>query len=178
MKTEILVRAEPFDTGWIASAYGGRERVIATCQARSEDEFVADLRATLEDYLATEAKDYLTEMSYAGDRDVPNCPAGFIKRPVDLWGCKIKRQTCPIQAQVFIAEPDKFLAVAYLMNLRAWTFSMRLGRVTITAFTMFEGVNYVRGARKCAETRPVSATIILGKSLSLRTSSILIQFET
>jgi hypothetical protein len=110
MKTRFLVRAELLDGGWIAVAYGGRERILATLQATSDADFNDRLRAALEYYLATNAADYLYQMGYAGSPNVTNCPEAFIKRPVDLWACKIARQTCPIQAQVFLDEPKEFFA--------------------------------------------------------------------
>jgi len=110
MKTKFLVRAEFLDAGWTGVAYGGRERIIATHQAPSNADLSDRLRAALEYYLATRAADYLVEMGYAGSREIPNCPEAFIKRPIDLWACKIAKQTCPIQAQVFLDEPEKFFA--------------------------------------------------------------------
>lgn len=91
-------------------AYGGRGGVIAACEAPSEEDFMAHLRAHLEYYLATAGADWLTEVSYAGSNDVPNCPEGAIKLPIDTWVCKTAQQTCPIQAQVSLDDPQSFFA--------------------------------------------------------------------
>jgi len=149
MRSRILVRAEPFDMGWIAAAYGGRERVIATCQARSEDDLVADLRATLDHYLATRGQNYLREMSYAGDWKIPNCPESFIRRPVDLWYCKIKQQACPIQAQVFVAEPSMFLSGCLLDRPK------KMAILNTVLKGDYRGFHHVRGRYLCARCEEV-----------------------
>jgi hypothetical protein len=109
VKSRVLAKAEAVSGGWIGNAYGG-DGIIAIGAASTEQELVTTLRANVEDYLMTHGADWLQRMQRAGGPDLPNCPEGAIKLPIDLWVCKLVGQTCPIQAQVFLYDPQQFFA--------------------------------------------------------------------
>jgi hypothetical protein len=109
MKSGVLARVEAVSGGWIGHAFDGYG-IIAIGAATTEDETIAALRHGIEEYLVTCAAPWLEKNQHAGSADIPNCPEGKVKLPIDLWVCKVVRQTCPIQAQVFLGDPEQFFA--------------------------------------------------------------------
>lgn len=109
MRSRILAKAEAVESGWIGNALGSGG-IIATGAAPTEEEVQDKRQDSIEDYLASQATYWLHKMGYAGSPDVLNCPEGAIKLPIDIWICKIAQQTCPIQAQVFVNDPERFFA--------------------------------------------------------------------
>jgi hypothetical protein len=105
MKTRVLVRVGQDRQEWVASAYY-KESAFSTVRAESRDAAVAELRAQVEEILLPQARAWLQE--WRGTDDAPNCPEAAIRLPIDLWVCKLTDETCPIQAQVFVQEPEKF----------------------------------------------------------------------
>jgi len=105
MKTRVLAKAIREKEEWVAEAYQ-QEGVFCSAGGSSETEAVQRLRPKVEELLVTHGRAWLQE--WKGSRNVPNCPEGAIKLPIDLWVCKVVNQTCPIQAQVFLEEPDRF----------------------------------------------------------------------
>jgi len=109
MRSKILASSKLLADGWVGNAFGA-EGIIGIGAGASEDEFVASLRVTVNDYLVTNGQQWLKKMAQMGAPEVLICPEGAIKLPSDLWMCKVVRETCPIQAQVFLDEPEKFFA--------------------------------------------------------------------
>jgi hypothetical protein len=109
VKIRVLAKVEAVSGGWIGNAYGG-DGIIAIGAAPTEEDLVTTLRANVEDYLATHAAAWLQRWQHAGTAKFPNCPEGAIKLPIDLWVCKLVGETCPIQAQVFLDDPQQFFA--------------------------------------------------------------------
>jgi len=89
---------------------------IARCLAISKvsgayclrEEATEDLRKQLILFNETQAKKYLS--GWKGTTETINCPEGFVTLPVDFWKCKINRELCSIQCQVYIKDKEKFLA--------------------------------------------------------------------
>jgi hypothetical protein len=106
MKTRVLVRVGRDGPEWVASAYYKDSAFSSVC-AKSRDSALAELRARVEAILLPQARAWLQE--WRGTDDIPNCPEGAIRLPIDLWVCKLTDEKCPIQAQVFVGEPEKFL---------------------------------------------------------------------
>lgn len=107
MKSRVLARVTQVGDDWAASAFQA-ERAFCTAHATSQDVAVEDLKAQVEEGLPIQARAWLRQ--FRGGEDAPNCPEGAIKLPIDLWVCKLVHQTCPIQAQVFIEEPERFFS--------------------------------------------------------------------
>lgn len=83
--------------------------MIAIGVGPSEDRAMRCLQDALDEFLSTEAAPWLETLQYARAEDTPNCPEGSIKLPIDLWYCKLVREVCPIQAQVFLDDRTAFL---------------------------------------------------------------------
>lgn len=107
MKTRVLVRVAPDGVEWVASAYQA-EHAVCTVRADSQAQTIENLTAEVEQGIAIQAREWLDR--WRGDDDAPNCPEGAVKLPIDLWVCKLVKETCPIQAQVFIQEPERFFS--------------------------------------------------------------------
>ena len=103
------MEARAVDGGWVGRAFGS-EGVIAIGAGPTEHDFLGDIRQSVEDYLATYGQVWLTQIQHGGDAAAPNCPEGAIKLPIDLWVCKLTKTECPIQAQVFVDDPEAFFA--------------------------------------------------------------------
>ncbi len=106
MKTQVLARVSRDGNDWVASAYY-KESSFCTIRAASSAAAIAELKAQAEEVLLPQARAWLNE--WRGSNEAPNCPEGAIRLPIDLWVCKLSNETCPIQAQVFVKEPEQFL---------------------------------------------------------------------
>ncbi|NQT55206.1 MAG: hypothetical protein HQ551_03135 [Desulfobacteraceae bacterium] len=91
----------------MASAYY-KDSAFSSVRAESRDAALAELQAQVEAILLPQARAWLQE--WRSTDDTLNCPEGAIRLPIDLWVCKLTDETCPIQAQVFVREPEKFLS--------------------------------------------------------------------
>jgi hypothetical protein len=107
MKNRVLARVHIHEGGWIASAYRA-EDVFCSVSAPSEMVAMAELGVAVEGLIAVEGRPWLEQWKHGGDVRVPNCPEGAVKLPIDLWTCKLEKKTCPIQAQIFLDDPDRF----------------------------------------------------------------------
>lgn len=58
-------------------------------------------------YLDGPARQWLAE--WKGNGTTITCPWGYVELPIDLWGCKITGRRCPIQAQVWPDDEQRFL---------------------------------------------------------------------
>jgi hypothetical protein len=105
MKTRVLAKTSGEGNDWVGEAYQ-QEGVFCSAVGASEAAALQRLRAKVERALATHGRAWLQQWS--GSPNAPSCPEGAIKLPIDLWVCKVVNQTCPLQAQVFLDEPDRF----------------------------------------------------------------------
>lgn len=109
MKSRVLAKTEAVNGGWVGNAYG-HKGIIAIGTTQSEFDLLTVLRCKVEDYLATYGAAWLQSWQSSESSGITNCPEGAIKLPIDLWACKLVRQTCPIQAQVFMSDRERFFA--------------------------------------------------------------------
>lgn len=107
MRSHVLARVREQNGEWIAEAFHG-EGVFCMARGLWEAAALQELRAKVDDVLAVEGKAWFHQ--WRGSPGAPNCPEGAIKLPIDLWICKLVNQTCPIQAQVFLDEPERFFS--------------------------------------------------------------------
>jgi hypothetical protein len=107
MKSHVLVKIESDSKTWIATAYH-RTGVWCSLRAQSRSEVLTQIESEIEKRLTTDAAEWVTLSSDGGSSDSPNCPEGAIRLPIDLWVCKLFDETCPIQAQVFLSNPQTF----------------------------------------------------------------------
>lgn len=107
MKNRVLARAHIDEGEWVASAYRA-EGVFRSVRGPSETVAITELRAAVEGFIAVEGRSWLEQWKHGGDPRIPNCPEGAVDLPIDLWTCKLEKKTCPIQAQVFLDDPDTF----------------------------------------------------------------------
>jgi len=142
MKSAILAKAEEVTGGWIGNAFGS-EGIIAIGAGRTEQELITSLRQSVDDYLVVDAAHWLAQMGHAGSPDTPNCPEGAIKLPADIWVCKVAKETCPIQAQVFLDEPDRFFEGCLLDEDR------KRGIFGAVSQGEYRGFHHVRGRYLC-----------------------------
>lgn len=103
----MLARTRKDGDRWIAVAYQA-ERVFCEVGESSERAAFEALTTEVQNAVAVHGKAWIEECKQAGPGAV-NCPEGAIKLPIDLWICKLTRDTCPIQAQVFLNDRDFFL---------------------------------------------------------------------
>jgi hypothetical protein len=106
MKSRVLAKVEQRHGEWTASAFQGDE-VFCHAFGSSGELALCNLKTNIGAFLDTEGRAYLQQWQYAGEA-TPNCPEGAVKLPIDLWVCKLVQDRCPIQAQVFIGNPDQF----------------------------------------------------------------------
>jgi hypothetical protein len=107
MKSRVLVKAEEAEGGWIATAYHYKGAWCAS-PGLSKVDALAKLKVELASRLQIDGAEWLKQSYHGGDPESPNCPEGAIKLPIDLWTCKLVDQLCPIQAQVFLGDPEQF----------------------------------------------------------------------
>jgi len=107
MKTQVLARVSFDGNEWIASAYY-KNSSFCTIHAMSRSAAIAELRAQVEEIFVPQSRAWFKE--FRGSNEAPNCPEGAIRLPIDIWVCKLTDETCPIQAQVFMQEPEKFFS--------------------------------------------------------------------
>jgi hypothetical protein len=105
MKTRVLARITQERHRWSTHAYQ-QEGVFCSEVGSTETEALKNLRSSIEQILATHSKEWLNR--WRGQAGAPNCPEGAVKIPIDLWVCKLVDQTCPLQAQVVLDEPERF----------------------------------------------------------------------
>ena len=105
IKTQVLARVSRERNEWVASAYY-KESSFCTIREASSAAAIAEMKAHVEEVLLPQARAWLNK--WRGSNEAPNCPEGAIRLPIDLWVCKLTDETCPIQAQVFVQEPDQF----------------------------------------------------------------------
>jgi hypothetical protein len=142
VKSRILAKVEHIHGGWIGNTFGSGG-VVGIGAGPTELECVATLTQTTSDYLVTNAARWLHQMGHAGSPDVINCPEGAIQLPSDIWVCKVAKQTCPIQAQVFIDDPDAFFDGCLLDRGR------KEGIFKSVAEGKYGGFHHVRGRYLC-----------------------------
>lgn len=104
MKVRFLIHIGRKDQQWIAKC-PSISKTSAPCCSRGEA--IGDLRKQLSIFIEIDVKKYISH--WKGSGDTINCPEGFIELPIDLWKCKINKQLCPIQSQVYITDKEKFL---------------------------------------------------------------------
>lgn len=107
MRNRVLVRVQSTSQEWCGSAYKA-EDIFCSASGLSETEAIERLRAKVENFIAGEGKAWIEQWKHAGDSRTPNCPEGAVRLPIDLWVCKLKDEVCPIQAQVFLDDPETF----------------------------------------------------------------------
>jgi hypothetical protein len=108
LRTRILARKYQDGGGeWVALAYQGE---TAFCDARGSSETTAleNLKTLVQRAVGIQGRAWIGQ-SAQPKLDVVNCPEGAIKLPIDLWVCKLTRDICPIQAQVFLNDRDLFI---------------------------------------------------------------------
>jgi hypothetical protein len=106
MKTRILARCY-LDGSWMAVAYQG-EAAFCTVRTTSASGAVDELKKEVQTAVTLQARAWLDQHKEAGS-DILNCPEGAIELSVDLWVCKLTKDQCPIQAQVFLKDRNSFL---------------------------------------------------------------------
>lgn len=105
MKVKFLIHvASQNQRSWIAEC-PAVPRTSAPYSLRQEA--IEDLQGQLVLFLETEGKKYLSGLK--GNSEIVICPEGFVELPIDLWKCKINKQLCPTQSQVYITDKAKFL---------------------------------------------------------------------
>lgn len=142
VRSHILAKVELIPGGWVGNTFGA-EGIIGIGAGPTEGECVLTLTQTTSDYLVTNAAHWLQEMGHAGSSEAINCPEGAIQLPADIWVCKVARQTCPIQAQVFTEDPDAFLSGCLLDDER------KAGILRTVAEGKYHGFHHVRGRYLC-----------------------------
>ncbi|MFC1820231.1 hypothetical protein ACFLZG_03985 [Thermodesulfobacteriota bacterium] len=106
MKSRILARVAPEGSGYKAKAYQ-RDKEFCSVAGISDADALDRLTTIVEAALAPQAKEWIKQ--WTGSQERPNCPEAAIKLPIDLWVCKLFGELCPIQGQVLLDEPRKFL---------------------------------------------------------------------
>jgi hypothetical protein len=88
-------------------AYQGE---AAFCDVRGSSESVvrSNLKTLIEEMIGVQGHAWLEECAQP-EPEVVNCPEGKIKLPIDLWECKLTKDLCPIQAQVFLNDRNLFI---------------------------------------------------------------------
>jgi hypothetical protein len=107
MKTRVLGSIREGMKGWIAEAFK-EEAVFCSFSANTESEVTDGLKTEIQRELVTLAEPWLK--SWQRSLTVVNCPESKIESPVDIWYCKLKKQACPIQGQVFLDSQETFFA--------------------------------------------------------------------
>ncbi len=122
---------------------------VAKCLANSKisagyslrEEAIEDLRRQLILFLKTEGKRYLSGLK--GNSEIINCPEGYVELPIDLWKCKINKQLCPIQSQVFTKDKEKFLAGCHAQKEKKEEIYNAVGNLK------YDGFHHILGRYLC-----------------------------
>lgn len=107
MLTRVLARLHQSESEWIALAYQG-ETAFCTARGVSVATVLSALRDDVRENIALQARAWLQQGKQPGP-DITNCPEGAIRLPIDRWECKLTKEVCPIQAQVFLDDRDRFV---------------------------------------------------------------------
>ena len=107
MLTRVLARLHQDESEWIALAYQA-EAAFCTARGVSVTTGLSALRDDVQKNIALQARAWLKRAKQPGP-DIMNCPEGAIRLPIDLWACKLTKEICPIQAQVFLDDRDRFV---------------------------------------------------------------------
>jgi len=105
MKTRVLARTIHENDKWVAQAYQ-QEGVFCSASGITEAQALEHLKNEVGEILATSGQAWLKR--WRGAAGTPNCPEGTVELLIDVWVCKLKNETCPIQAQVSLEEPNIF----------------------------------------------------------------------
>ena len=108
MKIRFLVQGKQELSGEYDIICHGRYFKNLTVTAKSINEGVEAMRVVLEQFMKITGTKWIER--WKGSSGSVNCPEGYILLPIDIWKCKITRETCGIQAQVPITDKNKFFA--------------------------------------------------------------------
>lgn len=107
LRTRILARKYQDGGEWVALAYQG-DAVFCDARGCSETTAIENLKTLVQQAIAIQGQAWIEQCAQP-EPDVMNCPEGAIKLPIDLWVCKMTKDICPLQAQVFLNDRDLFI---------------------------------------------------------------------
>ncbi len=75
-------------------------------EASSKEKAKIEMNGAVVNFIKKEAEKHINQ--WKGGQNVVNCPEGYVLLPVDIWKCKLDKETCPTQGQVFMDRQKEF----------------------------------------------------------------------
>jgi len=142
IKTKFLVNLNKDKKNkWVAKCASAEIQV----ESNSKEEALAKIKKEFKQFLAYEANDYLSK--WEGNHNIVNCPEGKILLPIDIWKCKLNKETCLASAQVNLNQEDEFRAKCSADEKRKEQILNTIKE------KKYPGRHHVPGRRKCGLCR-------------------------
>jgi len=143
MKMSILIHLMPneeyfvAETCWPTKHCGQNVKVIA----QNRKEAFSQISKAIPTFIESFGRQYID--SWANYSNKVNCPEGIVEMPIDLWCCKKTKNTCPIQAQIDLINPNEFFENCLLSEEK------RNGIFNAIEKGSYKGFHHVVGRYQC-----------------------------
>lgn len=111
----------------------------------SRAEATEAMKTSLKAYLDSDGKAFV--QTWMGNSAVINCPEGYIKLPIDLWCCKLTNESCNLQSQVLLQNPQQFMKGCTASE------EMKKGILKAASDGRYKGFHHVHGRNLCPTCR-------------------------
>lgn len=106
MKIKFLIQGKQKSRGSYEIICHGKFFKNLTVEAPTFDDGVAVMDHVLRKFMETRGMAWIER--WKGNPETVNCPEAYIQLPSDIWKCKITKDSCGLQAQVYIKNKQRF----------------------------------------------------------------------
>lgn len=141
MKTRILARCHRDGELWTCVAYQS-EGVFSEARRTSKSEVLEAVKTQVREIVTSQAKGWIDAKKRPA-ADIVNCPEAAIRLPIDIWTCKLTKDVCPVQGQVYLNDRDLFFQHCRAPQQR------REQIFSVVATGTYDGFHHVPGRFLC-----------------------------
>ncbi|MFA4935502.1 MAG: hypothetical protein WC568_06670 [Candidatus Methanoperedens sp.] len=143
MKVKFLIQSKQKPDGNYELICHGRELSNFTIEAHTFQEGIDAIKPILNIFLKTQGQSWVER--WKGSECAINCPESYIELPIDLWKCKLTKNTCNLQAQVFINDKELFMDGCHAPQERKGKIfkTIQLGQ--------YDGFHHIQGRFLCVQ---------------------------